>query len=203
MRLFLLIIFTLSLAGCSTEQPKRVYEEVIEITEVNPNRLTALTKQNLFHLAKVYDLKPFLYTKKILVQSYVIPHSHPTLTINTRYADRPQRLLATWLHEEFHWWAVQNKAGIDKAIVALKALFPKLPESGVAHNNHSTYLHLVICHLEYRALIHFLGKKEAKEVMEETIKKDKLYPWIYTQVLINPEIGKIGKKYKLLPPPLT
>jgi hypothetical protein len=202
MRLFLLIIFTLSLFGCATDQPKRVYEDVIEITEINPNRLTAVTKQNLFHLAKVYDLRPFLYTKQIHVQSYVIPHSHPTLTINTRNSDKPQKLLATWLHEEFHWWAVQKKADTEKAIAELKVLFPKLPAGG-SHSDQSTYLHLLICHLEYRALVHYLGATEAKEVMDETIKKDKLYPWIYTQVLTNPEIGKIVKKHKLLPAPLT
>lgn len=202
MRLFLLITFALSLFSCSSEQPKRVYEEFIEITEINPNRLTAVTKQNLFHLAKVYDLKPFLYTKKIHVQSYVIPHSHPVLTINTRNSGRPNKLLATWLHEEFHWWAVAKKDETEKAIAEFKTMYPKLPAGG-AHNDRSTYLHLLICHLEYQALIHFLGAGDAKEVIDETIKKDKLYPWIYTEVLNNPGIGKIVRKHKLLPPPLT
>jgi hypothetical protein len=168
---------------------------VIEITEINPNRLTAVTKQNLFHLAKVYDLKPFLYTKQVHVQSYVIPHSHPTLTINTRHSDQPMRLLATWMHEEFHWWAVQNTPETKKVIAKFKGLYPKLTQS--------TYLHLLICHLEYRALVHYLGAKEAREVIDDMIRNDKLYPWIYTQVLTNPEIGKIVKKHKLLPAPLN
>jgi hypothetical protein len=202
MRPILAIIFTLSLFSCSTEQPKRVYEEVIEITEVNPNRMTAVTKQNLFHLAKVYDLKPFLYTKKVQVQSYVIPHSHPTLTINTRNHDKPHRLLATWLHEEFHWWAIQKQHDTDKAISEFKTLFPKLPAGG-SHNDQSTYLHLIVCYLEYRSLIHYLGATDAKELITDMIKTDKLYPWIYTQVLTNPEIGKVVRKNKLLPAPLT
>lgn len=201
MRLFLLIIFILSLFSCSSEQPKRIYEDVIEITEINPNRLTAVTKQNLFHLAKVYDLKPFLYTKKIHVQSYVIPHSHPTLTINTRNVDRPHHLLATWLHEEFHWWAVEKNAETEKAIADLKKVFPKIPAGG-ANNERSSYLHLMICYLEYRSLIHFLGAKEAKRVIDETIKDGKVYPWIYNEVLTNPEIGKIVQKHKLIPAPL-
>jgi hypothetical protein len=168
---------------------------VIEITEVNPNKLTSLTKQNLFHLAKVYDLKPFLFTKQIHVQSYVVPHSHPILTMNTRNAENPNRLLASWLHEEFHWWTEQNKAQTERAIVDLKKIFPD--------KAHSTYLHLVICYLEYRSLAHYLGTKDAREEIQEVVNDDKLYPWIYAQVMNNPEVDKIVKKHKLLPPPLS
>ncbi|MES2527620.1 MAG: hypothetical protein V4598_11060 [Bdellovibrionota bacterium] len=201
---FLLIIFTLSLfSGCATTpEAPRVYEEVIEITEVNPNRLTALTKQNIFHLAKVYEMKPFLYTRKIHVQSYVVPHSHPTLTLNTRNAEKPHQLLATWLHEEFHWWVGMNMANHDKALKELKLLYPKLPGEGNV-SPRSTYLHLIICYLEHSALVHFLGESEAKEIIQELITKDKLYPWVYTQVLQNKKkIGSIVMKHKLLPAPL-
>ncbi len=205
MRLFLLITITLSLfSSCATTPEKpRVYEEVIEITEINPNRLTALTKQNLFHLAKVYDLKPFLFTKKIYIQSYVVPHSHPTLTLNTRYAEKPHQLLATWLHEEFHWWVGMNRANYDKSVIDLKKLYPKIPgEANVSQR--STYLHLIICYLEHSALVHYLGEKAAMEIFQDLITKDKLYPWVYTQVLRNKKnLGSIVMKHKLLPPPLT
>ncbi len=189
-----LILYTLP--GCATKAPVRVYEEVIEITEVNPNRLTALTKQNLFHLAKVYDLKPFLFTKKINVQSYVIPHSHPVLTLNTRNADKPNHLLATWLHEEFHWWTTMKKSETDKAIGELKRIYPRL--------SHSTYLHLIVCYFEYRSLAHLLGENEAKRLIVEVANIDKIYPWVYKQVLENGHaIGKMILKNKLLLKPLT
>lgn len=203
MKRFLLIIFILSLCGCASEPPKRVYEEVIEITEINPNRNTALTKQNLFHLAKVYDLKPFLFTKKIHIQSYVVPHSHPVLTLNTRNAQKPNLLLATWLHEEFHWWASEKKVETDRAIAELRKIWPSIPNGGAA-NLRSSYLHLIICWLEYRSLVHFLGESEAKEIINTLIKKEKVYPWIYTQVLEKSEvISKVIRKNKLIPPPLT
>ncbi len=205
MKRFLLTIFTLSLIGGCTTAPEepRIYEDVIEITEINPNRLTALTKQNLFHLAKVYDLKPFLFTKKIHIQSFVVPHSHPTLTLNTRNAEKPHQLMATWLHEEFHWWVGINRANHDKAIKDLKNLYPKIPGDGnVSHR--STYLHLIICSLEHSALVHYLGEKVAAEIFQDLIVKDKIYPWVYTQILQNKKkIGSIVIKHKLLPPPLT
>jgi hypothetical protein len=200
---FSLIIFILSLCGCTTEAPKRVYEEVIEITEINPNRNTGLTKQNLFHLAKVYDLKPFLFTKKIHVQSFVVPHSHPVLTLNTRNAEKPNFLLATWLHEEFHWWTSSKKVETDRAIAELKKLWPTIPKGGAA-NLHSTYLHMIVCWLEHRSLVHFLGERDAKEIIDTLRTKDKVYPWIYMQVLEKSDvISKVIRKNRLVPPPLT
>jgi hypothetical protein len=204
MKLFSLILIILSFFGCATQAPpKRVYEEVIEITEINPNRLTALTKQNLFHLAKVYDLKPFLYTKKIHIQSFVVPHSHPVLTLNTRNAEKPQQLLSSWLHEEFHWWTSSKSADTLLAIADLKKTWPKV-EAGAAADIQSTYLHLIVCYLEYRSLVHFLGEGPAKDLIGSLAAKDKIYPWIYMQVLQKENvISAIVKKHNLLPPPLT
>ena len=196
MRRFLLTIFTASLlAGCTTPAPQRVYEEHLEITEVNPNRFTGMAKQNLFHLAKVYDLKPFLFTKKIHIQSYVVPHSHPVLTLNTRHAESPHHLLATWMHEEFHWWMGMHPRETDKAISQLEKAFPG--------KKRTDYLHLAICYLEYRALIHFVGIKEARELIQELVSRDKIYPWVYSQVLNKEDpIRKIVVTNKLLAPPL-
>ena len=35
----------------------------------------------------IYDLHKWLFTRDVLIQSGVIPHSHPVLTLNTRYLD--------------------------------------------------------------------------------------------------------------------
>lgn len=201
------LLLTLSLIfvlfACSSEPPKRVYEEPLEITEINPNRWTALVKQNLFHLAKVYDLRPFLYTKKIHIQSRVIPHSHPVLTLNTRNAEKPHAILATWMHEEFHWWVGMNREGTRKAVRELAKMFPNIPSWGTSTPS-MTYTHLIICYLEYRSLVHFLGEKEAKEIITELKDKVKLYPWVYEQVLKNEgALRGVVKRYQLLPAPLA
>lgn len=203
MRLFLLIIFTFNLVvSCSSETPKRVYEENIEITEIGPNRRTAIAKQNLFHLAKIYDLKPFLFTKKIHIQSYVVPHSHPVLTLNTRHAELPNQLLSTWLHEEYHWWLSLHAQETDAAVREFRKLYPKVP-SHVNGSTHSSYLHLAICYLEYQTLVHFLGESEARKIIHVIQEKDNIYPWIYTQVLKNDgKIHDVLSRHHLLPPPL-
>ena len=105
----LILIFSLfALFSCSLSNPKRAIGNDLEITEINPNQWTALTKKNMLMLTKDYDLEPFLFTKKINIQSRVIPHSHPILTLNTRNAEFPLKILSTWLHEEFHWFRFQK-----------------------------------------------------------------------------------------------
>lgn len=133
----------------------------------------------------------------------VVPHSHPVLTLNSRYADQPYKLLSVFLHEEFHWWAVNNSKAFDQAIGKLRKIFPVLPSKSPALAR-STYLHLLICYLEYEAVTHFIGRAEADEIVEDLITKDKTYPWVYTQVREkHTEIREIVTELKLAPPPLA
>lgn len=191
------------LSGCATSpQAPIIADDVMSITEVNPNKWTALTRQNLEHLVQIYDLRPILFTKKIFIESRVIPHSHPNLTLNTRYAEYPKKLLSVFVHEQLHWWAGLKKNDMDKAILEMKKVFPVLPKEGLAKDPESTYLHLVICFLEYKAMIHYLEKKEANKILKDFIQVDKIYPWIYTQVYLKYKtLDPIINKYNLSPFP--
>jgi hypothetical protein len=198
----LILLFSALFWGCATK-PEEVTPLGLEILEIAPNKWTALTKQNMLHLAQVYDLRPMLFTKKIHIQSQVVPHSHPVLTINTRNAENPKKILSVWLHEELHWWALQKSRNVNLAMKELKKIYPKAPVTK-SNGPDSTFLHLIICHLELKALGFFVGNKEAREIITEIMKKDKIYPWIYYQVLYKDfAIKRIVKKYKLIPPPLT
>lgn len=198
----LILISYVLLWGCATKGPEQAPLD-LEIVEITPNKWTAITKQNMLHLAQVYDLKPFLFTKKINIQSQVIPHSHPVLTINTRNAENPKKILSVWLHEELHWWSVQKSKSFSLAIKELEKIYPQAPVTKSFGLN-STFLHLVICHLELKALGFYLGDKEARDVITDIMKSDKIYPWIYYQVLYKDHaIKRLVKKYKLLPPPLN
>ena len=153
---------------------------------------------------QVYDLKPFLFTNTVHIQSRVIPHSHPVLTLNSRYAEAPNKLLAVFLHEQLHWWLDSKSKESELALVDLKKMFPKLPETGVASDPDSTYLHLMICLLEYRALAHYLGKNQTSMLFKDIITVEKVYPWIYTQILNRYiDLRKIAVKYKLEPAPIN
>lgn len=159
-------------------------------------------KQNMLQLAQVYDLRPFLYTKRINIESMIIPHSHPILTLNTRSAEKPKKILSVWMHEELHWWMDKNPKATTAAIKELKKIYPNAPK-GMGQYENSTLLHLMVCYLEKKTLAFYVGEKEAKSIIEEIMRKDKLYPWIYYQVLNKDfAIKKVIKKYKLVPPPL-
>jgi hypothetical protein len=184
----------------STEKKDVAPAPLLLMTEVNPNKWTALTQQNLNHLLQVYHLAPLIFTKEIRIESKVIPHSHPVLTLNTRHAEEPFKLLSVFLHEQFHWWTEQKSAEVEMAIKDLRLLFPELPKAGVAKDEHSTYLHLIICFLEYDSLIFYLKKKEANKILKDLTYKDKIYPWIYKQVYIKyNEIESIVLKSNLRP----
>lgn len=199
----LLLLILVSLSSCSTKVPVSTPEPVLVVEEVKSNRKTTKTKQNLLHLFQIYDLAPFIFTKKIRIESMVVPHSHPILTLNSRYADEPYKLLAVFLHEQLHWWAASEQKAFDQGIKEMKNLFPQLPASaGTQVRNY--YLHILICYLEYEALAHFIGKAETDKIHEEFIHKDRIYPWIYEQVKEKyTEIKKVVGTLGLAPAPLN
>lgn len=200
MKVCLLILISIFIWSCSSKKAQDLHPSGLVVHEIEPNKWTLITKQNLLHLAQVYDLSPFLYTKKVNIQSKVIPHSHPVLTLNTRNAENPKKILATFLHEELHWWMDKNSKNTDLAILELKKIYPKAPVVNPKMKN-STWLHLMVCYLELQALEFYLGKKEARGLVTNTMKKDKIYPWVYYQVLYKDfAIKKIVEKHKLIPP---
>jgi hypothetical protein len=84
-----------------------------------------------------------LFTSKILVEEKSIPHSHPILTLNTRNTE-PLFLLETFIHEQFHWFTVDNK-NYDECIIYLKRYsdLGDCNKSGSYPN--SFWEHLIVC----------------------------------------------------------
>ena len=200
-KIFLILVLLLAFS-CSSKKSES--QGPFEITEIHPNKMTALTRRHLVKLSKEHDLTPFLYTNKIQIESFVTPRSHPVLTLNTRSAKSPDKVLAKLLHEEFHWWAVNHTENMDKAIAELEAKFPKIPGQDELLHDRSTYLHLAICWLEYKAVAKYLGEERALAVMNDTIKVDKIYPRIYAHVLKrHKDIETILRKNKLIPPAIS
>jgi hypothetical protein len=158
------------------------------------------TKDQLERLLGTYDIQQWIFTKSILIDDTAIPHSHPVLTLSTRHIKDDELLLSTFIHEQFHWWASGNNDGTQKSIAELRGMFPKVPvgapEGAVDEN--STYLHLVVCYLEYRAMRELLGEFKSRQIMDFWATDH--YTWIYRTVLEKPrEISTVLFKYKLLP----
>jgi len=155
----------------------------LEIHLAGNSEREAEVAEKLVALSHKHDLEPWLFTKRVRVESGAIPRSHPVLTLNTRHLGSPDQLLAVFLHEQIHWFlaAPENRDSREAALAELRAIYPEVPnaETGGAADVESTYLHLLVNWLEFRALVQLLGPEEARVVMET---KD-IYEWIYGRIL--------------------
>lgn len=148
----------------------------------NPEEMRG--RDQLVRILSTWDLSRWLFTQEARVDSRAIPHSHPVLTVNTRYLNNDTAQIATFIHEQLHWFLVDQGTATDSAIVRLESLFPGAPEGPPegARDRHSTYLHLLVCLLEYDALVSLFGEDVAKR----TVRAWRHYPWVYRQVLERP-----------------
>ena len=174
----------------------------LDITLKHNDQREQQTKQQLERLLSMYDVSNWIFTRKIIIESGfdVIPHSHPVLTLSTRHLKDDELLLATFVHEQFHWYLEEKPKETEAAYRELRVMFPKVPvgfpEGG--RDEESTYKHILVCYLEYQASRILLGELKAKQVME--FWKTDHYTWIYRTVLERErDIDSLMRKHKLIP----
>ncbi len=157
-----------------------------------------LARSQLRRLVDQFDIDRWLFTNEVRIDdSQRIPHSHPVLTLNSRYLDDDLGQLATFLHEQFHWYAAERQGQVNSAIAEFRELFPDVPSGRAgARDEYSTYLHLIICDLELAAMQQLSGDSEARR----TLSRWQHYTWIYEQVLNNPAVRAVNEKNGLMPP---
>lgn len=169
---FFILLFAVSVFAKSPE---------VDIQLHTGNESEKKGKQLIQDYLKKYDLEKYIFTKKIIIQSRVIPHSHPILTLNTRQIDQPDRYFSTFIHEQIHWFFHDRTKQTDQFIEDMKKHFPKIPDgnNGGAKDAISTYLHLGVCYYEFLALSHYIGEEKAKRIFET----GDIYSWVKKQVL--------------------
>lgn len=141
------------------------------------------TREQLIQLVRSHELSKWMFTTSVVIDERAIPHSHPVLTLHTRHLRNDQHLLSTFVHEEIHWHLVAKTDQTQLAISDLMEMYPSVPSGGRegAQDAESTYLHLIVNHLELQAMRELLGDQEAKEVFEFWATDH--YTWIYRTVL--------------------
>lgn len=150
--------------------------QTLNIEEINSNDQTVATRKHLEYFCQKFDLSPFIFTKQIQITSDGTSQSHPVLTLSTKSFQYPERILSIFLHEQFHWWAdAANDDDFRSAMNDLKKIYPELPKEGVSHSVFSTYLHLIICWLEYKATSKIIGEEEAHKVILSYIHETHIY----------------------------
>lgn len=175
-------------------------QDKLDISLKTGSQAESQTTEQLQRLLKTYDLSKWIFTKSILIDEKSIPHSHPVLTLHTRHLKDDDLLLSTFVHEQLHWFLVQKDKETKEAIKELRVLFPKVPVGFPegSEDEDSTYLHLLVNYLEYRADRELLGELRAKQVMDFWATDH--YTWVYKTVLERTRaIGNIAFKHKLIP----
>ncbi|HEX8746957.1 MAG TPA: hypothetical protein VF717_07135 [Pyrinomonadaceae bacterium] len=179
-KILLCMMMSLLLPGVLWAQSK---QNELKITLRNNAADEAQTRTQLQRLLGQYDLSKYIFTREIVIDRQAIPHSHPVLTLSARHLRDDELLLATFVHEQFHWFLSQREEQTEKAKQELKTIFPKVPVGFPegAKDENSTYVHLLVNVLEYGAIIELLGELKARQVMEFWATDH--YRWIYRQVL--------------------
>lgn len=145
-----------------------------------------------------HDVSRWIYTREIAIDRDAIPHSHPVLTLDLG-APRDERVqLASFLHEQFHWYLESRPEAVARAKADFRALYPDAPAGHPlgARDQQSTYLHLIVCDLELQAMAQLVGESEARRLLRKT----RHYTWIYAHVLDDPRVREVNARHGLLLP---
>lgn len=172
----------------------------LEITLAKDDGLTRGTRDQLLRLLDQHDLSKWLFTRKIHIESGVIPHSHPVLTLSTRYIQDDELLLATFVHEQLHWFLDDKHDAVRAAVADFGEMFPAVPVGypDGARDEYSTYMHLIVCSLEHAGVEELLGQLRARWTMEFWATHH--YRWIYRTILDHRrEIDGVLREHSLIP----
>jgi hypothetical protein len=190
-----IVILALTTAGQAD------YPEPLQIRLQSGTPLEERGRDQLRRLLHTHNLRKWLFTHDVLIQSGVIPHSHPVLTLNTRYLDDDTAQLATFVHEQIHWFLTDHleRAKTDAALTELRTLYPTVPTAlpTGASGERSTYLHLIVCTLELQALTELLSEQRAQQQVERWTH----YTWVYRTVLTDREqLGGVLQRHGIVVP---
>jgi hypothetical protein len=140
-------------------------------------------------LCKILDrygsrIERWQFTDKVVLDDKSISHSHPVLTIGTKTkaVKTDMGLLAIYLHEQIHWFLSDHPVRVRRAVRGLRVMYPQVrvgTKEGGARDEKSTYLHLLVCTLEYDALRSIMSKASSTRLLSSK----PYYEWIYKTVV--------------------
>ncbi len=154
------------------------------------------TADQLKKLIGTYDLSKYTFTREVVIDRGAMNHAFPELTLNARWADAPDDLLSSYIHEQLHWYLRDHDFQQKAAISDLQRMYPRvpvgLPEG--ADSAYSTYGHLVDCYLEIEADRQLLGPERTMTV----VRNKGHYTWIYDTILRDePKIAAVVDEHQL------
>jgi len=152
--------------------------------------------EQLKKVINTYDLSKYTFTREVVIDRGAMNHAFPQLTLNARWADAPDDLLSSYIHEQLHWYLRDHDGQQKSAIDELRRMYPNapvgLPEG--AESAYSTYGHLVDCYLEIEADRQLLGPERTMTV----VRNKGHYTWIYDTIFRDePKIAAVVDEHQL------
>ena len=92
-------VFVIAMASTLRAQTTGVE---IELSHHTPGEQSEA--ERLRHVLGRFDLTPWVFTRRVLIDGQVPPHSHPVLTIGYGDHGDDNLLLSNFVHEQLHWW---------------------------------------------------------------------------------------------------
>ena len=130
----------------------------VSISLKNNSEKEQIAKNLLEKILKKYQLDKWILCHDIIIEWNATGKAFPTIRLSA-WQDNEERMLAQFLHEQFHWIEKGKEEQMKNAIMELKKTFPDVPidkpEGGGSEE--STYNHLIVCRLELFALKEILG----------------------------------------------
>jgi hypothetical protein len=196
----LALLFLLAPQAAAPAAPPKPSPIEIELKQAGPDE--AATRDQLQRLLREHDLERWIFTRKVVIDGTprLIPHSHPVLTLSTEYLKDDELLLATFVHEQLHWYLEENQERAKPALEELRKLYPDAPSGppGGARDLESTYRHLIVCYWEIRAAKELLGELRGFQVAQFWANDH--YMWVYRKVMEEGyKIGPVIHKHGLIP----
>ena len=142
----------------------------LRVTLVTGAPEEARVKEALERIRERHAIGPFERTRDVRIERGVIPHSHPVLTLSDRYGGDDEFLLASYLHEQLHWWSMECPGALDARDEAVYERLaedyplPLEPPEGCG-DQFSNLIHLHVCWLELEALSGLLKPERAEEIL--------------------------------------
>jgi hypothetical protein len=188
------VVALVLIAACATSRGE---SDAVELKLAHDSGHEHAMAAQLQRLIDHYDLSKWTFTRTVIVdENQPISHSHPVLTMSAPDRAYPDDdILAAYIHEHLHWPLEEKPAAKEAALADLRKLYPDAPKGPPegARDQYSTYVHLIVCHLEYEAMKELVGEERARAAL-----KKPYYRWVYRTVLAeNEKIAEIVRRHGL------
>src|ERR1700691_5580616 len=161
--------------------PPELPAEAVDVRPLNGTEDEQAGADALLAVLATYDVRRWLCTDLVLVNGQIRGGvSHPLMICPELLTRRPESALTTSLHEQLHW--VQGPGRDAAATEASKRCPDPPPPPTGGRDAESTWLHLIVCTLEYQSLAELLGEEAAAA----ELRQHNGYSWIYDQILAEP-----------------